>query len=287
MVCAPEGVTSIYATTSMSWSSMRALLRAGRVHDPWPGISKISASGLPAAWGPQSRRSALMSHSRPRGARLLGRHCSYGAETPPLGVKQLRRSCYGSAPQPSISRGCDASPSTGPALHAEGTKLEFRSRSSSEHSAGAPMIAFAERPCGIALSLRRPGDRGDLRGARDRIRPRAIAHGTWVWLPRHFPNHEARAVLPPPCAGDDAAALGAEQPSRAGAERGPRGRSRTEPATPARPCRARPDAAGITRQSPNAGPARQRARTPACLCRVASPAPARRSRRSPPQLDPW
>ena len=37
-------------------------------------------------------------------------------------------------------------------------------------------------------TLTRPGDRGDLRGARDRIRPRAIAHGTWVWLPRHFPN---------------------------------------------------------------------------------------------------
>jgi hypothetical protein len=40
----------------------------------------------------------------------------------------------------------------------------------------------------------RPADRGDLRGARDRIRPRAIAHGAWVWLPRHFPNHERRAI---------------------------------------------------------------------------------------------
>ena len=38
--------------------------------------------------------------------------------------------------------------------------------------------------------------------------------------------HEAREVLPPQCAGDDAAALGAEQASSAGAERGPRGRSR-------------------------------------------------------------
>jgi hypothetical protein len=34
--------------------------------------------------------------------------------------------------------------------------------------------------------------------------------------------HEARAVLPPPCAGDDAGAPGAEQRSRAGAERGTR-----------------------------------------------------------------
>ena len=38
--------------------------------------------------------------------------------------------------------------------------------------------------------------------------------------------HEAREVVPPQCAGDDAAALGAEQASSAGAERGPRGRSR-------------------------------------------------------------
>jgi hypothetical protein len=53
-----------------------------------------------------------------------------------------------------------------------------------------------------------------------------------IW--RHVaqcPSHEARGVSPPPCARDDAAALGAEQPSRTGAERGPRGRSRTNSAT--------------------------------------------------------
>ena len=40
-----------------------------------------------------------------------------------------------------------------------------------------------------------------------------------------------------------------------------------------------------TRLSPNAGPARQGAKTLGCLCRVASVAPAQRPRRSPPQLD--
>ena len=54
--------------TSISGVTPTSLQRAGSVHDPWPGISKISASGLPAAWGPQSLRSALTSHSRPGGA---------------------------------------------------------------------------------------------------------------------------------------------------------------------------------------------------------------------------
>lgn len=38
--------------------------------------------------------------------------------------------------------------------------------------------------------------------------------------------HAARAVLPPPCTGNDSAAVGAEQASTACAEPGPRGRSR-------------------------------------------------------------
>ena len=83
-------------------------------------------------------------------------------------------------------------------------------------------------------------------------------------LPRHFPNHEARAVSPPPCAGDDAAALGAEQSSRAGAERGPRGRSRTNPVTPG------PSgwASGIA-QSPIAGLKRTPAERARYLCSAA------------------
>jgi hypothetical protein len=45
-----------------------------------------------------------------------------------------------------------------------------------------------ERASSRAIAqIRRPGHRGDLRGARDGIRPRAIAHGTWVWPPLTLP----------------------------------------------------------------------------------------------------
>ena len=67
-------------------------------------------------------------------------------------------------------------------------------------------------------------------GARCSFRPHG---GSEPPTSRDCSVHEARAVLRPPCAGDDAAALSAEQPSRAGAERGPRGRSRTNPVMPA------------------------------------------------------
>ena len=56
-----------------------------------------------------------------------------------------------------------------------------------------PIARHCARRTGRARSRAgptRPRDGGDLRGARDRIRPRAIAHRTWVLLPRHFPNHE-------------------------------------------------------------------------------------------------
>ena len=56
--------------------------------------------------------------------------------------------------------------------------------------------------------------------------PGSGAQATAATLTAHSRFHKARAVLPPPCSDADAAALAAEQPSRAGAERGPGGRSR-------------------------------------------------------------
>ena len=54
----------------------------------------------------------------------------------------------------------------------------------------------------------RPGHRAAQSAAPDRIRPRAIADGTWVWLPRHFPNHENSALSSAPQLGGRASALG-------------------------------------------------------------------------------
>jgi hypothetical protein len=70
--------------------------------------------------------------------------------------------------------------------------------------------------------------------------------------------HAARAALPSPCIDDDASALGAEQPSRAVAERGLRGRSQT------RSRRARFCGPSEPRQSPDAG--RRRQATAPCRC---------------------
>ena len=46
-------------------SHQRSRYAQESVHNTWPGISKISASGLPAAWRPQSLRSALTSRRGP------------------------------------------------------------------------------------------------------------------------------------------------------------------------------------------------------------------------------
>ena len=77
-----------------------------------------------------------------------------------------------------------------------------------------PIARHCARRTGPARSRAgptRPRDGGDLRGARDRIRPRAIAHRTWVLLPRHFPSHEQAGVSTGPSKPAEASAPNAKQ----------------------------------------------------------------------------
>ena len=99
-------------------------------------------------------------------------------------------------------------------------------RNASRH-AGHPGDRFHPRASASRAIARRPSATPRRRGASRRRASRRSEGGGR----RQSCFHEARAVSAPPYARVDAAALGAEQPSRAGTDYGPRSRSRTEAAT--------------------------------------------------------
>ena len=61
--------------------------------------------------------------------------------------------------------------------------------------------------------------------------PKTDRHGTWVWLPRHFRNHEQGAVSPEPLGWDGSAASGQKQPRKPHRVRAPRAVGGTRPAS--------------------------------------------------------